>query len=87
LRWKLVFFVPAKESFTLTGVEDDVATGFSLFLALAAFSRAAWSLCAAGPSPRFFKSAALGIKSLMKKSYNARSFRNKEIDAGPSIPG
>jgi hypothetical protein len=72
LRWKEVFFVPAKESLALTDVVADPARDLSPLLAwAAAFSRRAWSFWAFGPSPRTFTSDALGMKSLIWKSYNA----------------
>jgi hypothetical protein len=77
LRWKVVFFVLAKESFALTETEDDPARGFPPLFACAAFSRAAWSFWAFGPSPRIFSSPALGMKSLIGKSSHGARFSNK----------
>jgi hypothetical protein len=67
LRWKVVFLVLAKESFALKEATEAVGTGLAPVLALAAFSRSAWSFWALRLSPPILMEPGLGMKSLMER--------------------
>jgi hypothetical protein len=66
LRWKVVFLVPANESFALNDAAEAPGRGFAPLLTWAAFSRAACNFWAARPIPPIFTPPALGMKSLIQ---------------------
>ena len=85
MRWNVVFFVFANESFALNAEADAPGAGFAPLFTCAAFSRSACSFAAFRLNPPTFTPLALGNRSLIVKSSHNPDVQVPQLATPPKL--